>query len=152
MSVLFKWPVYIAIYFVLNHCLDKFYVKPYCNFLKVKPERRSISDSFFFFFAFAENHQIPKCFWKAAHGMQGRNGDPSGDKSWTRVHYWHQPVLPAPQWVPGKRRLPGQMEGSLSAGVFTYALRPANLTAPPVLSFLGRVKNSLPNPLHQLFL
>ena len=95
MSVLFKRPVYITIYFVLNHCLDKFYIKAHCNSLKVKPESKSTSDLFiylfiylfFFFFAFAENHQIPKCFRKAAHGMQGRNGDPSGDKSWTRVHY-----------------------------------------------------------------
>lgn len=34
--------------------------------------------------------------------MQSRNGDPSGDKPWTRVHHWHHPVFSASQRVPGK--------------------------------------------------
>lgn len=66
---------------------------------KVQP-RKSVSD--FSCFCWQIYSQIPKCFWKAAHGMQSRNGDPSGDKPWTRVHHWHHPVFSASQRVPGK--------------------------------------------------
>lgn len=78
--------------------------------------------------------------------MQSRNGDPSGDQPWTRVHHWHHPVFSAPQWVPGTWRLWGRWRAPSALGP-SPVLFPVSLTSPSQCShILVRIKMTSPSP------
>ena len=84
--------------------------------IKLSLESRLISDFSCFFWK--TYFQVPKCFWKAAHGMQSRNGDTAGDEPWPRLRHWQHPLFPASQRVPGERTA-GQRE-LLCPAVFVF--------------------------------
>lgn len=118
-AVLFRWLAYVTAFLILSIVFRYLFCRVTLELPQIKLSRESTLISDFSCFCWKTYFQIPKCFWKAAHGMQSRNGDTSGDEPWPRLRHWHHPVFPASQRVPGKRTA-GQGE-LLCIAVFVFS-------------------------------